>query len=254
VVQVTEARIVGQFGVDGSEPEPRRSGTTVPPICRHFAVNPRGSGRTTANCHECVFAGGWHAGIRANPAELGFKRLGKRTVVSSIPTGGSTKAQFRSHLAIPTAIKMACFPSFAVNSIPYRHAGRRTSGLRPKRARKNRSQNRFRFADRRGNRESDALPCGLLTLVHDEMLSAARASLSGWLCTRIVNAVSACPSQAEMIATGTLCSKCMSVPQVCRASCARMCFTPAFAHAAAQDKSTGHRWLRGLLRLSSLAK
>lgn len=55
-----------------------------------------------------------------------------------------------------------------------------------------------------------------LPLVHDEMLSAARASFSGWLCTyvRIVNAVSACPSQAEMIATGTLCSRCMSVPQV----------------------------------------
>jgi hypothetical protein len=40
----------------------------------------------------------------------------------------------------------------------------------------------------------------LLRLVHDEMLSAAKASFSGWLCTqvRIVNAVSACPSHAEM--------------------------------------------------------
>jgi hypothetical protein len=37
-----------------------------------------------------------------------------------------------------------------------------------------------------------------------------------------------------MIATGMLCSRCMSVPQVCRASCSRMRFTPAFAHAAAQ--------------------
>jgi hypothetical protein len=35
-----------------------------------------------------------------------------------------------------------------------------------------------------------------------------------------------------MIATGTLCSRCMSVPQVCRASCSRIRFTPAFAHAA----------------------
>jgi hypothetical protein len=31
-----------------------------------------------------------------------------------------------------------------------------------------------------------------------------------------VNAVSACPSHAEIIATGTLCSRCVSAPQVCR--------------------------------------
>jgi hypothetical protein len=55
---------------------------------------------------------------------------------------------------------------------------------------------------------------------------------------RIVNAVSACPSHAEMIATGTLWSRCMSVPQVCRASCSRMSFTPAFAHAAASQSNT----------------
>src|SRR6185369_16661783 len=55
----------------------------------------------------------------------------KRKVVSSILTGGSTKAQFTGHVAIPTTIKSAFLPSFAVNSIPCRHAGRRKSGLRP---------------------------------------------------------------------------------------------------------------------------
>ena len=50
----------------------------------------------------------------------------KRKVVSSILTGGSTKSSVQgSYLAIPTAIKIAFFPSFVVNSIPCRHAGRR---------------------------------------------------------------------------------------------------------------------------------
>ena len=41
-----------------------------------------------------------------------------------------------------------------------------------------------------------------------------------------------------MIATGTLCSECMSVSQVCRVSCSRMRFTPAFAHASALQSDT----------------
>ena len=83
-----------------------------------------------------------------------------------------------------------------------------------------------------------------LRLDNDEMLSAARASFSDRLCAyvRIVNAVSACASHAEMIATGTLCSRCMSVAQVCRASCSRIRLTPASAPAAAQRSDTVSGW------------
>jgi hypothetical protein len=42
---------------------------------RHFAVNPRGSGRTAANGHDHAFAGSGHARISANPAKLSFNRL-----------------------------------------------------------------------------------------------------------------------------------------------------------------------------------
>jgi hypothetical protein len=56
-------------------------------------------------------------------------------------------------------------PSFAVNSIPCRHARRRKSGLPPIWGRKNRSENGFRFPDRRGRTKSQVrlLVCGLLT-------------------------------------------------------------------------------------------
>jgi hypothetical protein len=63
-------------------------------------------------------------------------------------------AHFTGHVAIPTAIKIAFLPSFAVNSIPCRHAGRRKSGLRPTWGRKDRSENRFRFSGWRGRTKS----------------------------------------------------------------------------------------------------
>ena len=95
-------------------------------------------------------------------------------------------AQFTGHVAIPTAIKIAFLPSFAVNAIPCRHAGRRKSGLRamwgtkkpvreplsiPRPARKNEIAGQTPYC------------ADFLRLVHDEMLSAARARFSGWLCT-----------------------------------------------------------------------
>ncbi|WP_158089932.1 hypothetical protein [Mycobacterium kyorinense] len=43
-----------------------------------------------------------------------------------------------------------------------------------------------------------------------------------------MNALSAWPNQAATSAMGTL-SWCIRVPQVCRASCNRMCGTPAYA-------------------------
>jgi hypothetical protein len=93
------------------------------------------------------------SGLRRTGSD-GLKLPCKRAVVSSILTGGSTKAQFTGHVAIPAAIKIAFLPSFAVNSIPCRHAGRPKSGLRATWGRKNRSENCFRFPDRRGRTKS----------------------------------------------------------------------------------------------------
>ena len=66
--------------VGGSGPEPPRIWYDHQ-FCRHFPVSPRaGSGRTAADCHGCVFAGGGHARISANPAELGLsRRVGLRS-------------------------------------------------------------------------------------------------------------------------------------------------------------------------------
>lgn len=70
-----------------------------------------------------------HKGLR--PSSDGSEPPCKRAVVSSNPDRSTTKAQFTANVAIPTAIKIAFLPSFAVNSMPCRHAGRRKSGLRP---------------------------------------------------------------------------------------------------------------------------
>ena len=62
--------------------------------------------------------------------------------------------QFTRQVTIPIAITIAFLPSSTVNSIPCRHVGRRKSGLRPIWGRKNLSENRFRFPDRRGRTKS----------------------------------------------------------------------------------------------------
>jgi hypothetical protein len=84
---------------------------------------------------------------RPAPSRVGSPWLTKYAM-SDVPTPLAASWKSTSHLPIPIAIKMAFLPSFAVNSIPCRHAGRRKSGLRPMWARKNRSENRIRFPDR----------------------------------------------------------------------------------------------------------
>jgi hypothetical protein len=116
--------------------------------CRDERIEPPTSGRIDRIIRSALSRG--ENLLFAQAAKKAFRPplLGRQN--SSILTGGSTKAQVTGHIAIPTAIKLAFLPSFAVNSIPCRHAGRLKSGLRPMWARKNQSENRFRFPDRRG--------------------------------------------------------------------------------------------------------
>jgi hypothetical protein len=112
-----------------------------------------------------------------------FRPLTRIAENSSILTGGSTKAQFTGHVAIPTVIKIAFLASTRFLAVTP-DGGNRDFG--PCGARKTRSANRFRLPDpARKNEIAGQNPycADFLRLVHDEMLSAARASFSGWLCT-----------------------------------------------------------------------
>src|ERR1700736_5996161 len=97
--------------------------------CRDERIEPPTSGRIDRIIRSALSRG--ENLLFAQAAKKAFRPplLGRQN--SSILTGGSTKAQVTGHIAIPTAIKIAFLPSFAVNSIPCPHAERRKSGLRP---------------------------------------------------------------------------------------------------------------------------
>jgi hypothetical protein len=116
--------------VDGSEPEQRIQYDRTTNFAVTLPSTPADQGRTTANCHERVFAGGGHARIGAKPAEPGFTRLGKRAVVSSILTGGSSFDAGQSVIRPPSDPFWAHFVHTLRRTPARPHRGRCRTGRR----------------------------------------------------------------------------------------------------------------------------